>query len=143
MKTGRQVIGMYRYQLITCRYCSPTSVAISLRIDLPTSSPIPFVIAIDRHCSPPMRLCSSDRVHCVYERIGRRRANRGPFQFRSPSESLVQRSDSVFDSIHSAYSTLHRNESTLFPFSSRVRPFYARYVPISPMSSPSRISISI
>lgn len=42
MKTGRQVIGMYRYrQLITRRYCSPTSVVISLRIDLPTSSPIP------------------------------------------------------------------------------------------------------
>lgn len=44
---------MYRYQLITCRYCSPkfTSVVISLRTDLPTSSPIPFVLAINRYCS--------------------------------------------------------------------------------------------
>lgn len=79
---------MYQYRLITRRYCSPTSVVISLQFDLPASPPISSRLH-HRHCpggSSPRWIDGSLLLRT------RPSASDGPFRLSrefSPSESFT------------------------------------------------------
>lgn len=142
---------MYRYRLITCRYCSPMSVVISLRFDLVVSWPIPSRLHRYRSlANASMHLCLFDRITCVRENRTETRKLRSIWISFTRQIVSIRRSNSVFDSIRSAYprSGLLRNEFTLFPFSCcvslrSISSYFAHVQPVAYLHLHLKISVLV